>query len=53
MVALGEGGSEGLLVSHVSGMRAKGKSQVAVKTIPWPTNNQNRFLKEMASRAPL
>jgi hypothetical protein len=28
------------LTSHVPGMRATGKIQVAVKTIPWPIQNQ-------------
>src|SRR6266852_1653261 len=46
--AVGEGGREVSLASHVPGMRATGKSQVAVKTIPWPTKNENRFLRELA-----
>jgi hypothetical protein len=36
------------LAFHVPGMRATGKSQVAVKTIPSPTKNENRFLRELA-----
>lgn len=36
VAALGEGGREASFTSHVPGMRATGKSQVAVKTIPWP-----------------
>ena len=31
MAALGEGGREGSLVTHVPGMRLTGKSQVAVR----------------------
>ena len=48
MVAVGEGGREVSLASHVPGMRATGKIQVAVKTIPWPTKNENRLLRELA-----
>jgi hypothetical protein len=48
VVALGKGGREVSLDSHVPGMRATGKSQVAVKTIPSPTDNENRFLRELA-----
>ena len=48
MTGAGEGGREVSLVSHVPGMRATGKSQVAVKTIPWPTKHKNRFLRELA-----
>jgi hypothetical protein len=44
-VAVGDGGRELSLASHVPGMRATGKSQVAVKTIPWPTKNENRFFR--------
>ena len=36
VAAVGEGGRELSFASHVPGMRATGKSQVAVKTIPWP-----------------
>jgi hypothetical protein len=35
------GGREALLASHVPGMRKTDKSQVAVKTIPWPIKNEN------------
>jgi hypothetical protein len=44
VAAVGEGGREVSVASHVPGMRATGKSQVAVKTIPWPTKNKNRLL---------
>jgi hypothetical protein len=42
LVAAPEEGERGeaSFASHVPGMRATGKSQVAVKTIPWPTKNQ-------------
>jgi hypothetical protein len=49
--ARGRGGEEGRevsLASHVPGMKATGKSQVAVKMIPWPAKNEKRFLKELA-----
>jgi len=47
VAAVGEG-REVSLVSHVPGMRATGKSQVAVKTIPSPTKNENRFPGDLA-----
>ncbi len=48
VAGVGDGGREVSLTSHVPGMRATGKSQVAVKTIPWPTKHENRFLRELA-----
>lgn len=48
VAVVGEGGREESFASHVPGMRATGKSQVAVKTIPSPTKNENRFLRELA-----
>jgi hypothetical protein len=45
MAAPGEGGRESSLISHVPGMRATGKSQVAVKTIPWP-NKESKSISE-------
>jgi hypothetical protein len=49
VLAVGEGGRDVSLASHVPGMRATGKSQVAVKTIPWPDKRiKNRLLRELA-----
>jgi hypothetical protein len=40
--------------SHVPGISATGKSQVAVKTIPWPTQDQNgSFPMSVVSFIPL
>jgi hypothetical protein len=47
VAAPGDGGREESFTSHVPGMRATGKSQVAVKTIPWPNKESNRFLREL------
>jgi hypothetical protein len=41
VAAPGEPGPAVSFTSHVPGMGAKGKSHVAVNTIPWPTQHQN------------
>jgi hypothetical protein len=50
----GGGTSAVSFTSQVPGISAMGKSQVAVKTIPWPTQDQNgSFPMRIASLIPL